>query len=447
VSKNAGSKFTVHGSRLGLASVAFVLLGMLTAAAGEESPAAAIKVGEETVLLADGPGKGQQDTPAVAFGKAVYLVVWTEGAPVELGRARILATRLSPEGKVLDPKAIEVAPNKNADGPQTCPRVAFCKDVFLVVWQDFRNGKDYDVLGARISPEGKVLDAEPIKVAAGGGTQAMPDVATDGNGFMVVFQAHPESPKQLVYKTLAVPVGVDGRVGQQAEVMEQPHPKIAWDGANYLVVAGGTNAYFIGGRMFTRLVGPDGQPKAKMGEHAAGVTPQARYSISAQPGKGWFLATNRVNTDAWGWNGPGAMMCYFVTSEGKMAPDFPKPVNSPQGLQPGWLDVLDKDGGGIPWGPNASAWDGQHFVVVWQRFHRGSAPGFAKPLTNCDLRVGLVDGWKPVDPSRVEFVANSPDGEQWPALACEGPGKLLCVYTKSTSDGKVSICARTLQTQ
>ena len=38
--------------------------------------------------------------------------------------------------------------------------------------QDFRNGKDYDILGARVSPEGKVLDTEPIKVAVGGGTQS-----------------------------------------------------------------------------------------------------------------------------------------------------------------------------------------------------------------------------------------------------------------------------------
>ena len=178
--KTTGSGFTVQlcfalrseaglrragGSRLELASLAFLLTGTLAmAAAGAEpppvAPAAAnpFKVGEEAVLLADGPGKGQQDTPHVAFGKNQFLVVWREGSMVEGGRARILASRVSTDGKVLDPKSIEVAPNKNVECFQAYPRVAFCPStgsgpaggVFLVVWQDFRNGKDYDILSAPV---------------------------------------------------------------------------------------------------------------------------------------------------------------------------------------------------------------------------------------------------------------------------------------------------------
>ena len=79
----------------------------------------------------------------------------------------------------------------------------------------------------------------------------------------------------------------------------------------------------------------------------------------------------------------------------------------------------------------------------------GLSAGFdvVMPLVNGDLRIGLVDGWKPVDPTRVQFVANSPAEERWPGLACEGPGKFLCVYTKGTPDGKVQVCARPLKTE
>jgi hypothetical protein len=324
--------------------------------------------------------------------------------------------------------------------------VAFCKDVFLVVWQDFRNGKDYDILGARISPEGKVLDAEPIKVAVGGGTQAMPDVATDGNGFMVVFQAHPESPGELGYKTMAVPVGVDGRVGSASEVSDQPHPKIAWDGANYLVVSGGMHWVFVG-TIRGRLLGPDGKPKANAFEiNDGGNAPM--LSISGQPGQGWLLVTHRVKPDFWGWSGPAAMKCYFITPDGKRAAGN---TNMPEGnwkKMPNWLDIVagDKNMKTVPYGPNASAWDGQHFVVVWQRFHMPPPRGFGMILENCELMAARVDGWKPVDPDGLP-VAASPAEEKCPALACEGPGKFLCVYTKGTSDGKVQICARTLQTQ
>src|SRR5512137_1179603 len=103
-----------------------------------------IKVGEEIVVLSDGPGKDIRGTPHVAFGKDVYLAVWREGWNGEGGTARIYAARLDGQGKVLDTKPIEVAPCK--DGFQELPRVAFGRGVFLVAWQDFRNGKDCDVL-------------------------------------------------------------------------------------------------------------------------------------------------------------------------------------------------------------------------------------------------------------------------------------------------------------
>lgn len=451
--KTKGSGFTVHSSRLGLSIVIILLAGALAgAAAGAEAVPAAgpFKVGEEVVILADGPGKGQQDTPHVAFGKNCYLVVWREGPMVEGGRARVLASRVSSDGKALDPKGIEVAPNKNVNCFQANPRVAFCKDVFLVVWQDFRNGKDYDILGARVSPEGKVLDAEPIKVAVGGGTQAMPDVASDGpaspngsaaagNGFMVVFQAHPDSPQELRYKSLAVPVGVDGRVGSASAVMDAPQPKIAWDGANYLVVC-------LGNGIFARLLGSkDSQPR---NTHLTPPATPSTLSVAAQPGKGWLIVGHRAKPDFWGWGGPAAMRGYFLTPDGKLTPDQPGEIIEgsrcqPGILQPAWLDVQE-NGGGIPYGPNASAWDGRHFVVVWQRFHKGKGPEeYVIYLENSDLIFGRVDGWKPLDTHGVPLVA-SPAAEKCPALACEGPGSLLLVYTKGTPDGKVQVCARTL---
>ena len=30
----------------------------------------------------------------------------------------------------------------------------------MVIWQDLRNGKDFDVLGARVSAQGKILDKQ-----------------------------------------------------------------------------------------------------------------------------------------------------------------------------------------------------------------------------------------------------------------------------------------------
>ena len=107
----------------------FALVCFLTAAYPDTPSDGLIKFGEE-FLLPDNSGKGQQDTPAISFGKTVYLVVWTEGVAVEGARARIKAVRISMDGKVLDTTAIDVAPNKNTDGHQVYPRVTFCGDVF-----------------------------------------------------------------------------------------------------------------------------------------------------------------------------------------------------------------------------------------------------------------------------------------------------------------------------
>ena len=67
------------------------------------------------------------------------------------------------QGRVLDPDGIEVAPAP--EGFQELPRAAFGGGVYLVVWQDFRNGKDLDVLAMRIAPEGRRLDPGPISIA------------------------------------------------------------------------------------------------------------------------------------------------------------------------------------------------------------------------------------------------------------------------------------------
>ncbi len=58
--------------------------------------------------------------------------------------------------------------------------------IFLVVWQDLRKGKDYDVYGVRVTPEGTLLDPEGIVVCAEKGNQANPQVTWEGKSFVVV---------------------------------------------------------------------------------------------------------------------------------------------------------------------------------------------------------------------------------------------------------------------
>ena len=98
----------------------------------------------------------------MAFGEKVYLAAWREGWAGKNGRARIFASRVSADGKNLDPRGIPIV--FAGQGLQDRPRVAFGGGVFLVVWQEF-NGKHCTTLAARVGLDGKVLDSRPIAVA------------------------------------------------------------------------------------------------------------------------------------------------------------------------------------------------------------------------------------------------------------------------------------------
>jgi hypothetical protein len=402
------------------------------ALAGEES-AGGIKAGEEVLLLADGPGAGAQATPAVALGKDVYLAVWREGWSGKGGTARVYAARLDKAGKPLDAKGIEVAPCK--EGFQEAPRVAFGGGSFLVVWQDFRNGKDMDVLGARVSPEGKVLDAQPIAIAAGPRTQALPDVASDGNSFLVAWQGI--EGEAAGYSGCAAPVSAEGKVGAVVKSQASPQVRLAWGGKNYLAVYGSTEIYSL-------LLSPEGKPlnPSQYGNEAMRCK-SAAFSVSMVPEKGWLVVGQRSPPDPWGWGGPGAMRCAVVTPEGKMDNPTAKEPDGNWDKLANWLDVGGRGRTTWPWGESASVWDGKHSVVVWPRHHICGEK--KSSFANCDLIASRVDGWKPLDAAGVPVAATGAEEDQ-PGLASSGPGALLMVYEKSEG-GKTMIAARTISSQ
>jgi len=400
-------------------------------AAGEGS----IGVGEEFFLRADGPGNGIHATPDAAWGDGAYLAVWREGWHGKGGKARIHAARVSPDGKVLDTGGVEIAPCN--EGVQERPRVVFGGGVFLVVWQDLRNGKDYDVLAARVSPEGKVLDAEPIAVAAAPRTQALPAVASDGNGFLVAWQGLVGD--ETAYRGFAAPVSADGKVGAAVETGTTPQPELAWGGHCYLAAYGGQT-------VFTVMLSPQGQPlnAAKWGNQAIRSTKAAAFSVSAVPGKGWLVVGHRSPPDPWGWGGPGAMRAAFINSDGTLGnQDALKEPAGNWARLPGWLDLgkEKKAGATWPWGQSAGAWGGRYSLVVWQRHHLGGEK--MTNFENCDLIAARVDGFTSLDTAGVPVAASAAD-ELRPALASDGRGRLLCVYEKREGDGAPRVAARML---
>lgn len=397
-----------------------------------------LRVGDEITVCAAGPGQAVRGTPHVAFGAGVYLAVWREGWHGEGGTARICAARFDEQGRALDPQPIAVAPCP--DGFQELPRVAFGGGVFLVAWQDFRNGHDYDVLGTRLTPEGAVLDAPPLAIAAGPRTQSVPDVASDGQDFLVAWQAVDSA--ENVYRVWAVRLGSGGRRDTAVEIQSPwtksgACPRLAWDGTHYRLV-------FLAQSLLSVRLGADGslldkEPFVTLRSHlGAGI--RFAHAVAAAPGQGLLVVFTRAQPDYWGWGGPGAMICLLVGLDGKPAAGLPR-EDYPQSKLANWLDFSKDKSEGSPWpyGPSAVAWDGRQFVAVWQRQHITKTVS----LTNSDLLAARVAGWQPLDPAGVPVAATALE-EKHPALASDGAGRLLCVYEQHDQAGPVGILARLL---
>lgn len=149
--------------------------------------APALVAGEAVAVMAMPADARAQLNPAVAHdGKGTYLVVWQQGRLYHQSQsADILAVRIDARGRVLDRQPLVIC---KAEASQEQPQVAYSGGKFLVVWHDLRNGRDWDVYGARVNADGRVLEPNGFLVAGGWQNQASPVLAPAEDGFLVVWQ-------------------------------------------------------------------------------------------------------------------------------------------------------------------------------------------------------------------------------------------------------------------
>lgn len=385
------------------------------------------------VLLPSGGEKGDLDSyrPGAGFGKDVFLVVWQSGF---MQNTDLVACRLDKAGKVLDAKPFVVCAAKDS---QERPKVAFAKDVFLVVWQDIRNGKDYDTYAARVSPEGKVLDADGFLIAGGPGNQSRPRVTFDGANFLVAWEDMRDSKCYEVYGARVVS---DGKVLDAGGVkliglpdkdkagMDRYMPAVAsvGDGRSLLVWCG--TKYWVGwgtqaGSAFVRdgKVEKENAPFEKMskdnnsnpGGGGRGGTP-----MSVAAGKEGYLVLWRNHRPVGRAGGGGGAGCAaFVDKDG----NFEKAV----------LNLTGKPH--IAMDPEA-VWDGIGFVAAW-----GDQPSAKDKGTWESVVAAKTDskGQPAGGAIQVSGTFDSPAAR--PAVASDGSGTTAIVYEKHPEKADVPI--------
>ncbi len=123
-----------------------------------------------------------KDRPAVAFDGTQFLVVWSEGDPDD-NSDDVLAHRVTRDGVKRELVPIRVS---NADNRQFWANVAYQGGVFLVVWHDHRDSQDANA-AARVTADGTVLDPAGVVLTSAGAQLDVPEVVSDGRGFVVVW--------------------------------------------------------------------------------------------------------------------------------------------------------------------------------------------------------------------------------------------------------------------
>ena len=188
------------------------------------------------VLVHRGAASSERPVLVIGGGKEA-LVVW-QGHGGETQNLDIMAARVSGAGTVLDPGGIVVC---DAPGAQAHPGGTFQGGTYLLVWEDRRGGKQFNIHGARVSAAtGKVLDPGGFPVSTAGKHKKFPSVCLRGAEALAVWtelsgqETRIRGARIMGAGKVLEPDGI--AVGEGAEAGEQSYPAVACDASGYLVV-------------------------------------------------------------------------------------------------------------------------------------------------------------------------------------------------------------------
>lgn len=176
-----------------------------------------------------------QSGSSAAFDGKNYMVVFADDRD---SYKNIYGARINPEGTVLDPHSFIIG--SGICGDKGFTDVAFGSETFLVVWQDSRYYKDLrdGIYGTLVNREGVASDTAGFLINNHATDQQFPKVCYGNSLYLVVWQEVMSDTASAIY---GARMSADGTVldsdgilisyGQNASA-----PAIAFDGNNFLVV-------------------------------------------------------------------------------------------------------------------------------------------------------------------------------------------------------------------
>lgn len=176
-------------------------------------------------------------TQAVAWDGVNWRVTWGEYATTYVAR-------VNSSGSLLDPGSVAV------EGVQAGASAGNGAGGLHVAWTAYTNGNN-DVFAANISPSN--VGGTPRALSVGAPQQTRPDVATNGNGYMMVYRSSTAANSRV----LAQPLDAAGNplTSEPVELDSGPtlngpgSPNVSWNGSVYLVAWGRYPEGVVGRRL------------------------------------------------------------------------------------------------------------------------------------------------------------------------------------------------------
>jgi phosphoribosylformylglycinamidine (FGAM) synthase PurS component len=280
--------------------------------------------------------------PAAAFGGGSFLVAWEAGQGSDYD---IYGTRVTPQGKLLDPQGIVIS---RAESYQRVPAVVYGSTSFMVVWEDFRSGgeRHRHIYGARVTPQGKILDPQGIAISQAANCQESPAVSFDGANFFVVWEDSRDGGFDI-YGARVTPQGTvldsQGIVISRTSAYEES-PAVGFDGENYLVVWNRLGGPYDPSDIYGARVTPQGKVLDQ-----SGIVVTRAKDCQRSPAVGFDGANFLVvwqNFHDWRWEIHGARL----TPQGMMLDSSPIPISKTRSNK----ENLTVD------------FDGKSYLVAWE---------------------------------------------------------------------------------